>query len=547
MSWRPDPAHRLSRRHWLQALLASASLQAWQAGAHPRSAPGLADLPFALGVASGTPSHQGVVLWTRLAVVDPLDPRVHTVRWELAEDEGFQRIVQRGQTETQQALGHAVHVELQGLPADRWFHYRFMVGDAVSPVGRTRTLPAPDSPAGRLRLAFASCQRWEHGYYAAWRHAAAQSLDLVVFLGDYIYEYASPRSGLAPQAATPIHRVHELRRAVSLADYRDRYALHKSDPDLQAAHAACPWLLTWDDHEVENDYAGLQGREGASAEFMAQRAAAYQAFYENMPLPASVLVQGLQGLNQADALRLYQRHAFGRLARFHVLDDRQYRAVQACRNPSESSAGTVRPSRCAELRDPSRSLLGAAQEQWLAQGLAQDSRPGGPRWTVLAQQTLFSPRHYGGASAAAQADEPTPTDPWDGYPGARQRLLHSLQATPPRNTVLIGGDIHQNYVCRVHADPDRPDSPVLASEFCGTSISSHSGATLERAQALQKNNPHVLLANPEQRGYALVELNPQRWQTTLMAVDQPGRADSALRPLARFVVEDGRAGPQRES
>ncbi|WP_409338572.1 alkaline phosphatase D family protein [Curvibacter cyanobacteriorum] len=536
----------MNRRDWLQALLLSATLQPWQAGAQTGRHPRLADPPFACGVASGSPSHHGVVLWTRLHVADPLDPRALSVRWELAEDEGFQRVVQRGQTDTQAALGQAVHVELQGLPADRWFHYRFLVGDAVSPVGRTRTLPAPDTLAPRLRLAFASCQRWEHGYYAAWRHAAAQALDLVVFLGDYIYEYASPRGGVAPQATPPIHRVHSLRRAVSLADYRDRYALHKSDPDLQAAHAACPWLLTWDDHEVENDYAGVQGREGASADFLAQRSAAYQAFYENMPLPASVLVQGLQGLNQADALRLYQRHTFGRLARFHVLDDRQYRAVQACRHPSDSSAGTVRPSRCAELRDPGRSLLGPAQEQWLAQGLAQDHSAGGPRWTVLAQQTLFSPRHYGGASAAAQADEPTPTDPWDGYPAARQRLLDTLQATPPRNTVLIGGDIHQNYVCQVQADPTRPDSAVLASEFCGTSISSHSGATLARAQALQQNNPHVLLANPEQRGYALVELNPQRWHTTLMAVDDPGRADSPLRPLARFVVEDGRAGPQRD-
>jgi len=541
--WLPP---ELPRREWLQALLAGAAAQPWRAWAQRSNPAGLAADPFGLGVASGSPSHDSVVLWTRLCT-DGIGPGQAMVSWELAEDGQFARVLQRGQAPAPAELGHSVHVEVTGLQAERWYHYRFMVGDAVSPVGRTRTFPAPDALAPRLRLAFASCQRWEHGHYAAWRDVAARNPDLVLFLGDYIYEYASPPGGPSPQAKTPIHRVHTLRRAQTLADYRDRYALHKSDPALQAAHAACPWLLTWDDHEVENDYAGERGREGSGADFLRQRSGAYQAFYENQPLRASVLLHGLQGLARPEALRIYQRSDFGRLARFHLLDDRQYRAVQACREAGSSGAGTVRAGRCAELADPTRSLLGPAQEQWLAQGLAQDAGPQGARWSVIAQQTLFSPRHYGGASAAARADEPTPTDPWDGYPAARRRLLADLQATPPRNTVLIGGDVHQNYVCRVQADPDRPDSAVLASEFCGTSISSHSGATLERAAALQRDNPHILLARPDQRGYAWVELSPQRWQTTLMAVDDPGRADSPVRPLARFVVEDGRAGPQPDT
>lgn len=537
-----DPTPPLDRRRWLQWLGASALVTpGWRAGAQSRPVPGLATQPFAMGVASGSPSHDSVVLWTRLmpAPGEALNPAVRTVSWELADDEGFQHIVQRGTQSTDASLGLAVHAEVRGLAPERWYHYRFMVGDAVSPVGRTRTFPAPDTLAARLRFAFASCQRWEHGYYAAWRHLAGQAPDLVVFLGDYIYEYASPRSGVAPGAATPIHRVHTLPRARTLADYRDRYALHRSDPDLQAAHAACPWLVTWDDHEVENDYAAAQGQEGATPEFIRQRSAAYQAFYENMPLHASVLLHGLRGLASPEAIRLYGSSHFGRLASFHLLDDRQYRALQACRQPGSSGAGAVRPSRCAELQDPARTLLGAPQEAWLADALGTDARTRQQHWSIIGQQTLFSTRRYGGD------DGPVPTDPWDGYPAARQRLTQAIIEQAPRNTVLIGGDIHQNYVCRVQADAGRADSPTVASEFCGTSITSHSGASPERARVIVQTNPHVLLAEPAKRGYAWVDLTPQRWQTSLLTVDDPGRADSGLSVLARFEVEDGRPGPQR--
>ncbi len=486
--------------------------------------------PFTLGVASGDPSADGVVLWTRLVPDDSHASQALTVRWELADDEGFQRIVQRGQASALPALGHSVHVELAGLAPGRWYHYRFMHGDAVSATGRTRTAPAADALPERLRVAFASCQRWEHGHYAAWRHVAADQPDLVLFLGDYIYEYASPKH------TVDLARSHSLRYATTLADYRDRYALHKSDPALQAAHAACPWAVTWDDHEVQNDYVGGAGRSGETTAFLAQRAAAWQAFYENMPLRAASLARPLHN-NLWDTLQVYRRLRWGRLAHIHLLDARQYRSWQACRAPDAASAAAVRGSSCADLANPARTFLGAAQEQWLDAGLAADAAAkDATRWSVIAQQTLFSHRHYPSGTVS--------TDSWDGYPAARARLLQSVARHPPRNAVLLGGDIHQNYVCRVHADMARPESPVVASEFCGTSISSRSGTTQDKVDAVVRHNPHVLLARCDQRGYGVADITPQRCTTTLRVVDDPMRADSTVNTLAQFVVEDRRPGPQ---
>lgn len=496
------------------------------------SGPRLRHDPFGLGVASGEPQPEGVVLWTRVLPPPDAPPADGhnpvawagpiTVRWEVAEDAEFRRIAQRGTATALPELAHSVHVEVRGLAPGRWYHYRFLLGDAVSPPARTRTAPAAHEPVQRLRLVHASCQRWEHGYYAAWRHACADQPDLVLFLGDYVYEYATPAdtAGLA--------RTHTLPLARSVHDWRERYALHKGDPDLQAAHACAPWLVTWDDHEVQNDYAASTGRE-APADFLPLRSAAWQAFYEHMPLRASALAAG-GGFHQ---LQLYRRLAWGRLARLHLLDTRQWRDVQACRRPG-AGAGAVRPGQCPELLHEDRTLLGWEQEDWLARGLAADALDRDTRWSVIAQQTLFSPRQY---PSGVQS-----SDSWDGYPAARRRLLQALQRQPPRNTVLLGGDIHQNYVCNVPGAGAR--HPIVASEFCSTSISSRSGTTQERLDAIRRHNPHVLLARCDERGYGLSDITPRTWTTTLRAVRDPLRADSAAYDLARFVVEDGRPGPQ---
>jgi alkaline phosphatase D len=500
---------------------------------------------FPLGVASGSPTGDGFVLWTRLldgpvpgtvAVDTPRRslPDVLTVRWEVAEDEGFRRLVRAGESHALAALGHSVHVEVTGLAPDRWYFYRFMHGDAVTPAARTRTAPAADAMPARMRFAFASCQRWEHGHYAAYRHMLDEELDLVLFLGDYIYEYATPRT----PPSQPFVRTQTLPVATSLDDFRDRYALHRSDVDLQAAHRACPWILTWDDHEVENDYAGAGGI-GDPVVFLARRNAGYQAFYENMPLRASALTHGPAGLGKHDGVRVHAQHAWGRLLRFHVLDTRQYRDLQACRAPGGKSSGAVTPVQCPALLDPARSMLGTEQEDWLAQGLAQDAREEA-RWSVIGQQTMFSPRNY-----AVPPAERVATDAWDGYPASRQRLLDAISAATPRNTVFVGGDIHQNVVSRVQADVADARSAVIGSEFCGTSITSASNVPQSRAQQVVDDNPHLLYARSDKRGYAVADVTPGRWTTTLRTVDDVARQDSGISTLARFVVEDRLPGPQR--
>jgi alkaline phosphatase D len=465
---------------------------------------------FALGIASGSPHAAGMVLWTRLTG-DGL-PANADVRWEVAHDEAFQRIAARGIETALDADAHTVHAEPTGLDPDRWYFYRFQALGQTSMTGRTRTAPAADAAVGKLEFAIASCQRWDHGHYAAWRHAAAEPLDLVLFLGDYIYEYATNASSVRP---------HEGGTVRSLAEYRARYAQYKRDPALQAAHAACPWLVIADDHEVENDYAGLQG-ETLQFGFAGRREAAYRAWWEHMPLPKAARPKD-------GALPMSGRLAWGRLARLHWVDDRQYRDKQACQPFGRGGSSVVKVADCAELADPKRSLLGAAQERWLADGWDLD-RP----WNLLAQQTLMA--RFDGKSAW--------TDGWDGYPAARQRLLATLAERKVPGAVVFGGDVHTHYVADLKLDWDDPKAPVVASEFCGTSITSRSGLPQERLDRALAEQPHLKLARGDRRGYTRFTLDAQRLQAQLLGVDDVRNPASAVSTLARFVVDAARPGPR---
>jgi alkaline phosphatase D len=514
---------RLDRRALLR-LAAAGAVAGWL----PRAAwsqPRLADDPFALGVASGSPGADSIVLWTRLLAPE-LATQVATVRWEIAHDEGFGRIAASGQAQASPELAHSVHVEAGGLEPDRRYFYRFMAGPWTSPVGRTRTLPAPDATMQRLRLAYASCQRWEHGYYGAYRHMRADDPDFVLFLGDYIYEYPGAQDAVRPGGG---------QLTVSLDQYRARYALHKGDPELQAMHRACPWLFTWDDHEVLNDYTGELPGGVRGQDFIRRRAAAYQACYEHMPLRASVLVRALQGLQAGGELRLYGEHRFGRLAQLCLLDARQYRARQACTPGGKYGSDVVDPTTCASWNDPARTMLGAAQEQWLDGRLAA----GGAAWTLLGQQSLFGQRDL-----LPGAGERFWNDGWDGYPAARQRLQASLQKHAPANPVLLGGDVHENWVGHVLADYARPDSRSLGVEFCGTSITSRAFQP-ERVAERHADNPHFLHADASQRGYGIADFSPRRLEVALRVVDDVARADTGIATLARFAVEAGRARVER--
>lgn len=513
----------LSRRDFLRcaAGLAAAGLAAPRLLAQPR----FASYPYALGVASGYPTADGVVLWTRLAP-EPLTgggmpPALVEVGWELASDEDFRRIVRRGTEIAAPEWAHSVRAEVSGLePAHRYF-YRFHAGGAVSPVGRTRTAPAAGAAVDRLRFAFASCQQYEQGYYAAYRHLVAEELDLVVHLGDYIYESSWGRNHV---------RKHEAGEPHTLDEYRNRYGLYKSDLDLRAAHAACPWLATWDDHEVQNDYANDRSQNADPREtFLARRAAAYQAYYEHLPLPKRMQPRGPD-------MPLYTRWEYGALARFHVLDDRQYRSHQACPRPNRGGGSNVVPlAECPELMLPGRTLLGAEQEQWLADGLA---RPGA-RWNVIAQQTVM-----------AQVDRKPGegqsfwTDGWDGYPKARERLLGHIAAKRVANPVVIGGDVHTSVVADLKTDFDDPKSPVVATEFVGTSIASQ-GISEKSLDTWRSDNPHIRFANSTRRGYTVLEVTPQRCLARLRTVNEKDPA-SPVQTLATWAVEDGRPGAQRD-
>lgn len=506
----------LERRRFLQALAAAGVSRALPGCAQ---VPRFARDPFALGVASGYPHPGGMVLWTRL--MGEIGPAPVPVRWEIAADEAMRTIVASGTAPAEPQWAHSLRVEVAGLQPERWYWYRFIAGDAVSPVGRTRTAPRLDATVGRLRFAFASCQQYEQGYFGAHRHIAADAPDLVAFLGDYIYESSWGKDHV---------RRHTGGEPATLEEYRARYALYKSDPDLQAAHAACPWIATWDDHEVDNDYADDRPEDGMPREqFLARRAAAYRAYFEHMPLPARMQPQGPD-------MRLYTQLGWGRLGRFFLLDDRQYRSWEACpRRGRSGGSNTVDVGKCRALSDPRRTILGYAQERWLEHALAES----GARWNLLAQQTRM-----------AQFDQkPGPgrrawTDGWDGYPVARRRLLEHLAAGRIANPVVLGGDVHLFNVSDLKPDFDDAASPVVASEFVGTSITSQAPSQ-ERLNKLLPDNPHLKLLDSRFRGYVRAEVTAKSFSADLRAMQTVSRRESPCVTLASFVVEDGKAGPQR--
>lgn len=500
--------------------LASIAVVGTSAYTGPVGAKDFARSPFSLGVASGSPAADGFVLWTRLIDGDLDGTAGVKVDWEVLESDS-PRIVAKGTSLAVPELAYTVHVEVTGLKSDRWYRYRFRVGNTTSEIGRTRTLPDPASRPELLRFAYASCQRWEDGYYAAYRSMASEELDFVVFVGDYIYEYKS-------RSARDAVRTHHLPEARTLQDYRDRYALYRGDRLLQKMHASCPWLVTWDDHEVENDYASQYSISG-TVDLAARRIAAYQAFYEHMPLRASSLSAGLTGLREEGALRLYQTFDFGRLARFYMLDDRQYRDAPLC--------GTNPPPHVAEVcqREPTdeRTMLGRAQEKWLRQEMGVAGTIG-TEWNVVCQQTGFTPRNY-----ARGAGTGFSRDGWDGYWPARQRLIDAVVASGIRNPVVVGGDLHRNWVANVHQNPYDVASAVVASEFCGTSISSRNSSSPDREARVMAANPHCLLTNAEQRGYGVIEVTPERMRVDLRAVEDIGREDSPVFTLASFIIDRG--------
>ena len=482
-------------------------------GAESARARSLASYPFTLGVASGDPLPDSVVLWTRLApeALDPFGGMPYTpvdVTWELAHDDAFTRIVQTGAATAQPEFAHSVHIDVKGLDPGREYFYRFVAGGERSPIGRTRTAPGPGNAA--MKFAFVSCQSWHAGFYTAYEHLADEDVDVVLHLGDYIYEFATDPVG-GPRN-TPIPASAQV-ATESLDQYRQRYALYKTDPHLQAAHAAAPFLVTWDDHEVVNNYAGATTPAGeAEADFLLRRANAYRAYWEHMPL------RPLQQPKGPD-LQLYRRLRFGDLVEFNVLDTRQYRSPQVTGN---------------ERFDPTRTILGADQEAWLLGGL-------GAHWNVLAQQVLM-----GQLDSDPGAGVTIPNDAWDGYAANRIRVVDAITERKVSNPVVLCGDVHRHQASHVKGDYRIENAPIVAPEFTCTSISSAGDGSVDtpNANALYAANPHLRMTT-SQRGYAVATVTRDEWRTDFRTVPYITRADAPVSTHASYVVESG--NPEMET
>ena len=502
-----------SRRHFIRAATALSLLPLIQ-----RPAMGIVlqnhtfrDYPFTLGVASGDPLPDGVVLWTRLAP-DPLHgggmPNENIeVSWQMATDPLMKNVIAKGAEIATPQFAHSVHVEVSGLEASKVYYYRFKAGSELSPIGRTKTAPAYDSTPERLRFAFASCQHYESGFFNAYFHMAGDDLDLVVHLGDYIYE------GSAVNGAVRKHLGPEIE---SIEDYRNRHAQYKSDTDLQAAHAAFPWLVTWDDHEFDNNCAGDISEQinVNPAEFLIRRANAYQAYYEHMPLRKAAIPQG-------PLMQVYRGCSWGRLADFSVLDTRQYRSDQPC--------GDGNKPPCEESLSDKQTMLGTEQEAWLNKRLKQSPAT----WNILAQQVMM-----GRADRKAGDEIAFSMDQWPGYEVPRRRLMQYLHDQKISNPVVLTGDIHTNWVNDLKIDFDDSKSPTVATEFVCTSISSGGDGTENRtgSESLKSENPFVKFYNSE-RGYVRCEITPERWQSDYQVVPYVSRKGSPQITRASFVVE----------
>lgn len=487
--------------------------------------PRFSDYPFQLGVASGDPLPESVVLWARLAP-DPLNgggmPQQNvSVQWQVAADENMKHIVRRGTAMATPEFAHAVHVEVWGLQPARWYWYQFKVGNEVSQIGRTRTAPNPRDRLQELNFAFVSCQAWEDGFYSAYRRLAEEELDLVFHLGDYIYEYGIDATGGVRNVSLPEQFQQETR---TLEQYRLRYALYRTDPDLQKAHALFPFVVTWDDHEVDNDYTDAISQDNDPVEqFLQRRTAAYQAYYEHLPLRRFSVPRGPE-------MRLYRQLTFGDLAEFNVLDTRQYRSDQPC--------GDGETPRCEAALDPEKTMTGDRQERWLLNNLDRSQT----RWNIIAQQVLMAELDHQVGSG-----EIFWNDSWDGYPLARNRILSHIADRQIANPVVITGDWHSTFVNDLKLDFKNPKSPTVAAEFVVTAISTggDNNGYEDYYGRFIPENPHIKFFDGDRRGYFRVNLNHQRWQTDLRIVTTVTQADAPVYTLASFVVENGRLGVQQ--
>ena len=515
----------LNRRHLLRSFGGAAITAMGLPLAAPLlAAPVFGNYPFQLGVASGDPAPDGFVIWTRLAP-DPLEidygmpAAAVEVAWEVAADDRFREVVQAGTALARPELGHSVHVEVAGLQPGRPYWYRFTAGRERSLWGRAQTLPALGSPLQRVRFGVAGCQHFEQGFYTAHRHLAAEQPDFVFCYGDYIYEGRSNRVWNGG-AMGPLENVRQYLgdELYTLGDYRRRYAQTKMDTDLQAAHAAAPWFMTWDDHEIDNNWVGDIDQDGTPpAVFALRKQAAMQAYYENMPLRAASMPVG-------PAMQLYRQARYGDLLDLNLLDTRQYRSDQPCEDRWGVACDTV------DRHDAA--VLGGAQEEWLMGRM----RASEARWQVLAQQVMMMDLDRTPGEVRTEN-----LDSWAGYRQPRRRLLEAVRDQGRGNVVVLTGDEHQNYAGELHVDGKAPGPRPIATEFVSTSITSGGNGVDQRADtsAIQQENPQLKWHNA-QRGYVICEVTPGFWTTEFKTLESVRERGAEIRTRQRMAVEHGR-------
>lgn len=450
----------------------------------------LAADPFLLGVTSGDPDATSVVLWTRL--VGDL-PATLDVTWETASDDAFGVVTATGTAAATAQDGHSVHVV---VPVGGPTSYRFRAGGYTSPGGRA----APAGSAATLKLAAASCQHWETGFYAAHRDLAEWAPDAVVFLGDFVYEGASRPVGDGRV------RSHDGPEAADLDGYRTRYAQYLTDPDLQAARAACPWFSIWDDHEVENDYAALEPQDPTERDgFAARRSDAYRAWWEHMP------VRIPRPFPEADTI-IYRSASYGDLVDLVLLDGRQFRSDQACGSPDLSAEPA-----CPEALEPTRTMLGAAQEAWFAETVAASRAT----WVALGQQTVLTDIRLPNGAVLN-------FDQWDGYAPARDRLLAAAAPVAGR-MVALTGDIHLAGVGVL---------PGVGTEFVTTSVSSTADIPPE-LQPVLASFDHIVDAELAHRGYVRHTVTADTWTAEYRIVEDAADPASVVSTWQTFRVAAG--------
>lgn len=465
---------------------------------------------FAHGVASGDPLAERVMLWTRVSVEATATP---TVEWIVADDPKLRTIVARGRVRALPARDHTVKVDVPGLEPGTTYYYAFAVDGVRSPVGRTRTLPA--AGVERVRLATVSCANYPHGYFNVYAALALRDdLDAIVHLGDYVYEYGRGQQGdrhVVDRAHDPAHE------CTTLDDYRRRHAQYKTDPDLQRMHAQHPVIVLWDDHETANNAwrGGAQNHQHGEGAWDARMAAAIRAYREWLPIR--------DPLPAEDPRKARRSMRFGDLAELVLVDTRLGgRDHQAELDDDE------------RIADGKRSLLSRTDQKWLLDTL-EGSQRDGVAWRLLGQQVRM-------AQLVDDEGRPVDTDAWDGYPGARDKLLAGIERRGIRDLVVLTGDAHQSWASELHRDPfASPPTGAIAVELITPAVSSPPPRNPPSTERVLATHPHVRWAEVTRRGFLEVEITRERAVARWWLVERVDAPDERATMAAALAIPRGEA------